>query len=238
MMRSVSLWLLLVTGIGCGDGINLGPADSQDLGAPPPISIGGSNFEDLPECSGATQLGCEDSQKCGIAEDEWACLSPGGQGQGEACTSRSEGDDCQAGLHCYQGSCHALCATSTPCSASDSLCVPIPSQADQLNICLSHCDPIGQDCPQTGAMVRQGCYLSIAGPVCAPVGKSPPSFPGQVCSYLNECAIGSGCVQIEDESRCQAYCDYQSNGDGLDPRCSIERLCRPLADSPTVGICR
>lgn len=237
-MRRESLWLLVMMVSACGDGLNQGPADSRNLGAPPPIQIGSGNYNDRPDCYGATQVGCEDSKKCGIVGQEWACLDPGGQDLNQACRVGAQGDDCQAGLHCYQGSCHALCANSAPCNASDAFCVPIPSRADQLSICLSSCSAIDQDCPKSGAMARQGCYLYVAGPVCAPVAKSPPGVPGAACTYLNECAIGSGCVDIDGTSTCRAYCDHENNAYRSDPRCSTEGLCRPLEGSNTVGICQ
>ena len=86
--------------------------------------------------------------------------------------------------------------------------------------------------------LRQGCFLYLEGAVCAPVSKSPPSVPGSACSYLNECAIGAGCVQVDGKSHCRAYCDYQANPNKADPRCSIEGVCRFLAGGDGLGVCR
>ncbi len=237
-MSRLLAWILIFAGLSaCGDGLEFGAPDANGADVPP---IGGDLgvLDEPPICHGVNQTGCEDDEKCAIAGDDWGCVAEGQRAFSETCREDvGQGDDCLAGLHCYQGTCQELCTYAELCTDRFSICIPIPSEAQQLGICLTTCDPVAQDCAETNADVRQGCYLSVSGPVCAPVAESPPLVPGLSCQYLNECAVGSGCVDIAGRSQCAAYCDYEENANRSDPRCAATDVCRHLEGGEATGVC-
>jgi len=231
-------WIFIFAGLSaCGDGV---VADAPDATSTVPPIIGDDlgGFESPPPCHGVNQTGCEGTEKCAIADDNWSCVSDGEQAFGESCREDiGQGDDCLAGLHCYEGTCQELCTYAEACTDRFSICIPIPSSAENLGICLMTCDPVAQDCPTTATGDRQGCYLSVSGPVCAPVAESPPLVPGLACQYLNECAIGSGCVELDGRSQCAAYCDFAENPNLFDPHCAVMDVCQHLEGGDAAGVC-
>lgn len=226
--------VVLFLHLGCGDEV----ASLEVDGAPPTIGEDPTHPDANMVCHGATQSGCSEDQKCAIASHEWSCVADGDKDVGVSCTSDvGQGDDCLAGLHCYEGTCHELCTTEDACSDRFELCTAVAEGALGLGICLMTCDPVAQDCATTSAGERQACYLSLAGPVCAPISRQPPLVPGLDCQYLNECAVGAGCVEIDGNRECAAYCDYLNNANGPDPRCAPMAVCHHLQGSETTGVC-
>ncbi|MCP4448150.1 MAG: hypothetical protein GY811_22855 [Myxococcales bacterium] len=223
--------------IACGDGLLTDSADSS-LTSVPPVSGDLPGYIPPTPCHGARQTGCESEEKCAIASDAWTCVAPGEKALGAACREDlGQGDDCLAALHCYEGICHELCTYADACSDRFEICIPIPSDADHLGICLASCDPIAQDCTNTSDGERQGCYISVTGPVCAPIAEQPPLVPGLNCGFLNECAVGAGCVEIGGRSQCAAYCDFEENADAWDAHCAVKDSCRRLEGGDTTGVC-
>ncbi len=225
--------------VSCGDGLRgqryLSADGSSDSSSSQADAISVSSPE---SCLGAEQLGCESGQKCALIPPQFRCVPNGSRGLDETCTIGAQGDDCQAGLHCYQGVCNSLCNADVACGGEYS-CISITTQGERASICLPPCDPLAQDCPDLVSGVRQGCYLHISGSsVCAAASASPPLFPGQACRYLNECAIGAGCVVVNGQSLCRAYCDYETNTEASDPRCSAKGRCARLGDLDEVGVCQ
>ena len=228
---------MFLPSLGCGDGLLAEAADAKPT-LVPPISGDLPGYQPPQSCLGARQSGCDGSAKCAVVNEAWECVADGVKALDEACTEdRGQGDDCMAGLHCYQGSCHELCTYADLCSDRTNTCIAIPSEAKLLGICLASCDALLQDCPEAGDGDRQGCYLSSEGAVCAPVSRQPPLVPGIGCQFLNECAVGAGCVDIAGRSQCAAYCDYRNNANSADPHCSVDGVCRRLDDGDGLGIC-
>jgi hypothetical protein len=231
-------WIFILAGLSaCGDGLGAEAPDATGA-VVPPIVVDVDAMAAPPACHGVDQTGCEGDEKCAIADDAWSCVAEGEREFGETCREDiGQGDDCFAGLHCYEGTCQELCTSAEPCTDRFSICIPIPSDAELLGICLTTCDPVAQDCQTTSAGDRQGCYLSVSGPVCAPVAESPPLVPGLSCEYLNECAIGSGCVDIDGRSQCAAYCDFDENTNLSDLHCAVMDVCRYLEGGGAAGVC-
>ncbi|MBL4634945.1 MAG: hypothetical protein JKY56_13820 [Kofleriaceae bacterium] len=225
--------------VSCGDGLRGQSYLASDGASDSSPSQADATLDPIPtSCLGAEQLGCESAQKCALIPPRFRCVPNGDRALDEACTIGVQGDDCLAGLHCYQGVCNSLCNADVPCGGEYS-CISITTEGERASICLPPCDPLAQDCPDLASGVRQACYLHISGSsVCAAASGSPPLFPGQVCHYLNECAIGAGCVVVNGQSICRAYCDYETNTEASDPRCSAKGRCAQLGDLDEVGVCQ
>jgi len=98
--------------------------------------------------------------------------------------------------------------------------------------CLGICDPLASDCPD-----GLGCYaiLDGAADLCLPV--TGEGQPGEPCQKSNDCAPGSGCVELGDQLACATYCDHDENPGQADPRCAGGEVCTPLQPGERIGAC-
>jgi hypothetical protein len=195
------------------------------------------------ECHPVSQAGCGPGEKCafivddvGLLSGHFGCAADGTAGVGEGCTAPAavgESDDCEAGAHCYEETCHAICEEDATCG--DRACVP--SDTLDFGLCLPGCNLLTQNCP-----VGQGCYLATGEPICAAVTETA-SPPGGVCMFINDCAAGGGC--FEDGMGggvCLAYCDataFPCCGDacGGTPGCEADEVCVVIEGEESFGVC-
>lgn len=185
---------------------------------------------------------CPEGEKCvpyassGGTWDSTKCVSiTGDQGPGQPCVSGGSAaatDDCGAGSFCWNvveidaeliDECVAMCTGSgdLPVCPEGSFCSV--STSGVLNLCLTPCDPLLQDCG-----VGRGCYWASNEFVCI------PTDGGQPCGYINDCAPGSTCVQGEALPACagSACCTQFCSLEVGDPGCAAapETSCVPFFD--------
>jgi hypothetical protein len=166
---------------------------------------------------------CPAGEKCvpwassGGTWDANKCVAvTGDQATGEPCTyggAIAATDDCDETGFCWRvgpdamGTCHAFCTGSpdSPECPPGSSCVL--SGSGVISFCTKLCDPLLQDCP-----VGYGCFWDGSPFGCALVPERPP-LPGEPCSFLSDCALGSNCTPAsvvpgcQSQSCCAPYCD-------------------------------
>ena len=205
------------------------------------------------------QQDCPDGEKCiayadrGSVWDTVGCFpvvrDPGLPG--DACTMQDNPfsglDDCQEGAMCWdvdpatlQGTCVALCTGSLEqpaCADPSARC--IISDASALNVCLSTCDPLLQDC-NAGFT----CRASRGDFVCTSEEAFDPMPEGGACEFVEGCEPGATCIPASDygpgcdtSDCCSNYCDT------TDPDCpNPDHACVGLDDLPLglewLGLCR
>jgi hypothetical protein len=80
---------------------------------------------------------------------------------------------------------------------------------------------------QTGCAAGEGCYpVAVGESVCAPAGTVPA---GGTCAFLNDCAAGTSCFQLDTQAQCLTLCDP-----GL-PSCGAGEACAEF--QPGAGAC-
>lgn len=149
------------------------------------------------------QQDCPEGEKCvpygwnpGSWDDNKCVPIQGEQGVGDPCVYtgvEQSTDDCDGTSWCWDvdldgnGICHAFC-TGTPDMPE---CPPMStctiSGSGVINICLSTCDPVIQDCS-----VGEACYWDGSDFSCIFMADDIPS--GEPCGFINDCALGHTCV--------------------------------------------
>lgn len=170
-------------------------------------------------CDPLTNTGCPSDQKCSVrVESETpfvttvTCVPAGYVSEGGQCGFGAPGqagfDDCVGTTFCLDGVCTAICADEPGgCADPDRACTPYGGVFGDagLGLCTPRCDPTAaQSCAGD-----QGCYVRLG------TGEAACSEAGdrgqdQVCSALNACAAGLGCVLLAPEGEdnlCTAFCD-------------------------------
>ena len=174
---------------------------------------------------------CPMGQKCaawaqdgGGAWNATKCVDITGDGApGEPCTAEGGGlsgiDDCALGSMCWdidsktqQGTCVGLC-TGTP---AEPMCPPMfkcyISGDGTLNLCLSHCDPLIQDCPGTDL-----CIPSADEFTCVSDDSGDAGQTNDPCEFYNSCDKGLICLNPASASSacdpkatgcCQPFCEF------------------------------
>jgi hypothetical protein len=182
-----------------------------------------------PSCAPAPQGGCSVGKKCTDFQGNSRCAPDGIVPEGGACVSEGGIDECAAGTLCQQGVCTRICALGS----SDCTCSRFGglfNDNENIGLCVSSCDPIGQDCP-----AGQGCYLvSAESTQCAPAGTSSV---GGSCQFANSCVAGSSCaVQYPDrtEPECAAHC---IPGEPCGPNAMCAQIRETTPEEPGFGIC-
>ena len=186
--------------------------------------------------SGTTQCDvfaqdCDPGQKCtawaeggGSAWNATKCVDITGDGApGEPCTTVGGGisgiDDCGLGVMCWDvdaegnGTCVKLCTGSLEAP----VCPPkfdcmIPAD-NVLNLCISTCDPLLQDCPGDELCIPDGgdgflCVLDASGEMGAvndPCEFASACDKGLVC--LNTASASIACQQ-GSQGCCQPFCKF------------------------------
>ena len=168
---------------------------------------------------------CPEGEKCvpyGSTGGNWdanKCVPlMGNQMVGEPCTWGGlvdATDDCDATSLCWGvnpenvGTCQPFC-TGVP---DDPMCPPehICISSEALNVCITTCDPILQDCGEDLA-----CYWANNGFHCIFTDQDIP--PGQPCGLINDCEGGNVCLVEEvlpnclDAACCTPFCDLDAPG--------------------------
>jgi hypothetical protein len=209
---------------GDGDGDGDGESDGEGDGD-------GDGDGDEPELCEPWAQDCPDGQKCvpaAVEEDDVfvinKCVPVLGSGQpGDACSFDGfleATDDCGADSFCWNsawveqlgtvGTCTAFCE-GTPaqpeCSTGTTCLIDEPGL---LNLCVSGCNPISQDC-NLEPHDQIGCYWTGEAFACTQTTLDVPL--GEPCAYINDCAPGLACVPAESlpscagENCCTSFCD-------------------------------
>ncbi|PRP93061.1 hypothetical protein ENSA5_45530 [Enhygromyxa salina] len=205
------------TGDGDGDMTNDDSNTSGSFYACSPVN---DWWDGVFECDPFAQ-DCPEGEKCvpyastGESYDANKCVPiTGSQETGEACTYGGiveATDDCDQGSHCFhvegtEGVCTAFC-TGT---ADDPVCDPgtecLISNEGSINLCLTSCHPVTQDCADGYACDWfEGAFMCWLEGGAAAVGEE--------CTSFDSCAAGSSCVAseaapgCEGASCCTEYCD-------------------------------
>ena len=181
---------------------------------------------------------CPEGEKCAAYADDggssWnntKCVAVTGDGQhGDPCTTEGGGttgvDDCALGFMCWdvvddKGTCVALCTGSAdaPKCIDDLVCVI--ANDGVLNLCLTPCDPLLQDCPGDDLCIPNGeefvCVLDASG---------EEGQVHDVCEFVNACAKGLTC---QDAATASSECDPAAAG-CCEPFCEFPDGACPAAD--------
>jgi hypothetical protein len=168
------------------------------------------------------QQDCPEGEKCvpyasrGGGWDAEKCVYVlGDQQPGEACVYAGPieaTDDCDATSICWEGICTAMCTGSEamPMCPLPTSCVL--SGDGVLALCLADCNPLLQDCPP-----EHGCYWAGEDFVCVQTIPDPLA-PAQPCAGLDECAVGSMCIDAVILPNCPGlgcctpFCDIEAPG--------------------------
>lgn len=186
---------------------------------------------------------CGDGAKCapahqgGQLDPLTACVAAGGVPTGGACTVSASVpgdayDDCAVGNACVDGACREICSLAPDTCGADEACVRVSGLFEgfeNVGTCVPTCDVVDQDCEQhPDHAFGTGCFLSLStgeGQCLASVPEQPnpmPGIQGDDCQYLNTCAVGYGCTQLNDPQTptgnvCAYFCDADNAGG---PTCS------------------
>lgn len=202
---------------------------------------------------------CPEGEKCiayadrSSAWDTTGCfpVAPDPAEPGEPCSMEESPfsgiDTCDVGSMCWEvdadtleGTCVALCTGTLQmpaCEEPSATCIIANDGA--LNVCLSTCDPLLQNC-------RAGHTCNAVGPdfICLGEEVPDPVPEGGACEFLNECVPGTTCVSAvlygpscRSSNCCSAYCDT------TDPDCpNPAHVCVGLDDPPLglehLGLCQ
>ncbi len=161
---------------------------------------------------------CPEGQKCaaGAADgsNSWnalKCVDVTGTGEpGDDCTVEGHLtgiDSCIEGTMCWSlnedgiGTCVGLCTGSAEAPVCPAGSCTI---SGTLNLCLSNCDPLLQDCPGTDVCIPYGvgfvCLLDVGG---------EEGQTGDPCEFANVCDAGLICIEPATAS---ASCDPAAGG--------------------------
>jgi hypothetical protein len=189
------------------------------------------------DCDPVAQTGCELDEKCASVTisdgiDRTMCVPDGDVPLGGECTAGAPGpdtgyDDCVAGYHCSDGVCKQVCDLETDSCSDGEHCVSygeFHTGFGDAGMCNLACDVLAQDCAQLADHTHgTGCYISLenGNQTCAParpeVEDGLPGVQGEACMYLNTCAVGSGCTQLDHPVNtttnvCAFFCDAAASG--------------------------
>ncbi len=178
---------------------------------------------------------CPEGEKCTASANDggnsWnqtkcAPIEPNPKAPGEPCIVEGWGasglDNCELGAMCWdvdpetlEGVCVALCGGSSEapsCPLGFSCAI---RNDGVLNLCLPHCDPLLQDCPNDEACVpgedSSACFPDMSGEMGA---------YGDACGLAHDCDPGLMCLGPQEV-----------------PGCMNEGCCTPLCDTREPNTC-
>lgn len=188
------------------------------------LGVLGCSADDAPEapragCDPLTRDGCVVGEKCSIRVDSESpylatvtCVPNGNQVVGGLCGFGDPGqygyDNCQAGSFCLDGLCTPVCALADAgCAGGAQACIAYGGvfEGRELGLCTALCEPLATDSCASG----QGCYLGL-GTGQATCHGAGSLGQGEVCSYIDDCSQGLGCVLLGADGAstvCAAVCD-------------------------------
>jgi hypothetical protein len=136
------------------------------------------------------------------------CVPVNGDGaEGDTCTydgTVSATDTCDVNTYCWdvmdvEGVQQGVCTPFCDGSADDPICPPEKScliaNEGSINLCVATCDPLLQDC---GAGLA--CFWANNGFNCIFTTQDIPL--GEACGYINDCAMGLGCLTADVLPNC------------------------------------
>jgi hypothetical protein len=183
---------------------------------------GGDDGPEMPpagECEPLTNAGCAVAEKCSIlveSESPYStvvtCVPSGNVQVGGLCGFGAPGprgfDNCQPGGFCLDGMCTPICALGgAGCTGADQACIAHAGVFEDrgLGLCTRLCEPLDA----ASCAPEQGCYLSL-GTGQATCHGAGSLDQGDVCTYIDACAPGLGCVLLDADGQrtlCTALCD-------------------------------
>lgn len=156
-------------------------------------------------------------------------------------------DDCELGAFCWRGVCKPFCQGSAfnPTCPDGYWCHA--SDAGSLVICLTHCDPLGTECPEGAPCTATGDKFD-----CVPDAAEGSANVGDPCEYDNVCGAAKACISAEDWPGCEGtgccapYCDHtQPDADAECDAAGSGTVCVPwfapgeaIPGLEHVGVCR
>jgi hypothetical protein len=165
---------------------------------------------------------CPEGEKCVPFSFEggvWDCVKCvpvlGDQAVGESCFYDgiiAGTDNCDAASWCWnvdengEGVCHLFCTGAADMPECPPMSQCTISGSGVINICISTCDPVVQNCPDGTA-----CYWTSFDFNCVVTTIDIPT--GDPCGFVNDCALGNMCVdeaalpECEGASCCANFCD-------------------------------
>ncbi|NJK32868.1 MAG: ribulose phosphate epimerase [Deltaproteobacteria bacterium] len=191
------------------------------------------NQSDMPSIASCDPFAqdCPEGEKCvayasaGGTWDANKCVMVMGDGQpGDPCTyadAVTSTDDCAANSWCWDVNAEGMGVCTSFCtgSADAPLCEMQMTSCSianngSINLCLTNCDPLLQDCSD-----GQACFFDGGNFVCANATQDIPT--GEPCGFINDCAAGNVCLGAESfpscggSACCGAFCDL------TDPTCTL-----------------
>jgi hypothetical protein len=185
------------------------------------------DYAPISECDSFAQ-DCPEGEKCvpyGSTGGNWdanKCVPILGDGQpGDPCIyggTVEATDDCGAESHCWDvmdvdGQALGVCTAFCTGSPDDPICPPdtacIITNEGSINLCVSTCDPLLQDCGSGLA-----CYWYSVEFFC--VFTTQDTSLGEPCGFINDCAGGLACMPNESlpdcagSACCASYCSIMA----------------------------
>ena len=197
---------------------------------------------------------CDPGQKCvpwandgGGSWNATRCVDITGDGApGDPCTA-PEGpvaglDDCALGGLCWdldennQGTCVPLCTGSLDAPVCPPQTQCLLTSEGIINICLSVCDPLLQDCPDDQLCLPDGDSFT-----CVIDGSGDAGQVNDPCEFADACDKGLVCL---DPALASSNCDPKANG-CCQPFCEFpgspcpnpDQQCVQWLESETIGVC-
>ena len=239
------------------------PATATDTGATTEVCtfLNCSDAGDKGECDNWAQ-DCPEGQKCsawigngGSTWDAVHCVEIIGEGKtGDECTSEgaiSGRDSCEKGAMCWGvnmdgiGTCVALCTGTedAPVCAGEGTCTI--ANEGSLNLCLTQCDPLVQDCLTSGEV----CYPISDTFTCAPDASGEEGQANDACEYINVCDkglmcgdaafVGGGC-DAAASGCCTPFCEFPGGAcPNPDQSCVqyFDPADLPFPNAGDIGVC-
>ncbi|MFV8756324.1 ribulose phosphate epimerase [Nannocystaceae bacterium ST9] len=191
------------------------------------------DFANVSECDPFAQ-DCPDGEKCvpyasdgGNVWNANKCVQVTGDGAvGDTCTWGGiveATDDCGTDSICWDvmdvdGQALGVCTEYCAGTADDPVCPPQTSciiiNEGSINLCITNCDPLLQDC---GAGLA--CFWANTAFSCIFTAGDIPT--GEPCGFINDCAAGNLCADAatlpacNGSACCTPYCDL------VDPTCTV-----------------
>jgi hypothetical protein len=204
---------------------------------------------------------CPEGEKCvayassGEQLDSTRCVPVFGDGQpGEPCTFDGPiqaTDDCDETSHCFQieeidavlqGICTPFCGGTPDEPQCDPGTTCYLDYDESLNLCLSQCDPLAQDCPPGQLCGWAGWDFACV------IERAAPPANGEPCDgHVDACSLGETCIPAAASpgcvgaACCTEFCDRSDpNFACTDPELSCESFFEQDAAPPgweLVGVC-
>lgn len=217
----------------------------------------------ISECNGLQQLDseCRPGQKCTIngTLTMTHCVDIAREPRGlyEPCTVMGDGfsghDDCDLGLLCWDvdeqghGTCIGLCdGEFGDCVCADPITNVVYCQECAVGLCIPKCDPLLQDCMNSGLCIPNSDGTDFT---CVVDASGDAGQTNDPCEFANSCDPGLACLDAASASSacalgsfgcCQPFCKFP-NTPCPNPDQKCIQWFDPMQDIPPgmedVGVC-